>query len=82
MQMQTNQTNTTLNQTELARQAEELAQQLIEDSLDVQIVQSINQELTKPANTQHQALDLEQELDQYQDYYKSKPNSSWYNQVR
>lgn len=60
---------------DLAKQAEELAQQLIEDSLDVQIVQSINQELTKPVNTQHQALDLEQELDQYQDYYKSKPNS-------
>ena len=60
---------------DLAKQAEELAQQLIEDSLDVQIVQSINQELTKPANTQHQALDLEQELDQYQDYYKSTPNS-------
>lgn len=60
---------------ELAKQAEELAQQLIEDSLDVQIVQSINQELTKPVNTQHQALDLEQELDQYQDYYKATPNS-------
>lgn len=71
MQMQT---NTTLTP-DLAKQAEELAQQLIEDSLDVQIVQSINQELTKPANTQHQALDLEQELDQYQDYYKSTPNS-------
>lgn len=60
---------------ELAKQAEELAQQLIEDSLDVQIVQSINQELSKPKSKQHQALDLEQELDQYQDYYKSKPNS-------
>ena len=69
MQMQTTLTP------ELAKQAEELAQQLIEDSLDVHIVQSINQELTKPANTQHQALDLEQELDQYQDYYKSTPNS-------
>ena len=60
---------------ELAKQAEELAQQLIEDSLDVQIVQSINQELAKPKSKQHQALDLAQELDQYQDYYKSKPNS-------
>lgn len=60
---------------DLAKQAEELAQQLIEDSLDVQIVQSINNELTKPSNTQHQALDLSKELDQYQDYYKSKPNS-------
>lgn len=60
---------------ELAKQAEELAQQLIEDSLDVHIVQSINQELAKPKSKQHQALDLEQELDQYQDYYKSKPNS-------
>ena len=69
-----NQTNTTLTP-DLAKQAEELAQQLIEDSLDVHIVQSINQELTKPVNTQHQALDLSQELDQYQDYYKSTPNS-------
>ena len=60
---------------ELAKQAEELAQQLIEDSLDVQIVQSINQELSKPKSKQHQALDLSKELDQYQDYYKSKPNS-------
>ena len=60
---------------ELAKQAEELAQQLIEDSLDVQIVQSINQELAKPANKQHQALDLAQELDQYQDYYKATKDS-------
>lgn len=60
---------------ELAKQAEELAQQLIEDSLDVHIVQSINQELSKPKSKQHQALDLSQELEQYQDYYKSKPNS-------
>lgn len=60
---------------ELAKQAEELAQQLIEDSLDVHIVQSINQELTKPKSKQHQALDLEQELDQYQDYYRTTPNS-------
>ena len=60
---------------ELAKQAEELAQQLIEDSLDVQIVQSINQELAKPKSKQHQALDLAQELDQYQDYYKSTKDS-------
>lgn len=60
---------------ELAKQAEELAQQLIEDSLDVQIVQSINQELAKPPNKQHQALDLAQELEQYQDYYKATKDS-------
>lgn len=60
---------------ELAKQAEELAQQLIEDSLDVHIVQSINQELAKPKSKQHQALDLSQELDQYQDYYKSTKDS-------
>lgn len=60
---------------ELAKQAEELAQQLIEDSLDVHIVQSINQELAKPKSKQHQALDLSQELDQYQDYYRTTPNS-------
>ena len=71
MQMQT---NTTLTP-ELAKQAEELAQQLIEDSLDVHIVQSINQELAKPPNKQHQALDLSQELDQYQDYYKAAKDS-------
>lgn len=69
------QNQTTTLTPELAKQAEELAQQLIEDSLDVQIVQSINQELAKPPNRQHQALDLAQELDQYQDYYKSTPNS-------
>ena len=75
--MQNPLTNTNQNQItpELAKQAEELAQQLIEDSLDVQIVQSINQELSKPKSKQHQALDLSKELDQYQDYYKSKPNS-------
>ena len=69
------QTNNQINQTEIAKQAEELAQQLIEDSLDVQIVQSINNELTKPKSQQHQALDFSKELEQYQDYYHTTHNS-------
>jgi hypothetical protein len=54
---------------------EELAQQLLEDSLDLYIEQSINQELAKPKNKQHQALDLDKELEAYADYYHTTKGS-------
>jgi hypothetical protein len=60
--------------TDLAKQAEELAQQLIEDSLDVHIMQSINKEIAQ-SKPKSKPTSLDTELDQFQDHYNSKPNS-------